>query len=940
MITYKIYRNGVLIASDITDTSYQVEGLNPSTRYEFTVVSVDENGNESNPSEIAEVRTLQPSDIVPPSVIADLAATADSSSAITLTWSAATDTVGVSGYRIKRNGVEIDTTELLTYTDRGLAAGTLYFYTVAAYDAVPNFADESNTASAMTDAATDSTAPTVPTGLTVTVTGSTTLLAEWTASTDAVGVTGYNVYVDGVLFNDTTDTFLSITALSPSTAYDITVSAFDAAANESAQCAAVTGTTSSGADVTAPTVPANLAATAASESQIDLAWDVSTDAVGVAGYNIYRNGVKIDTSATNSYSDTGLLASTSYTYTVSAFDAAGNTSAQSASDSATTNASADVTAPTIPTALTATVVSSSQINLSWTASSDAVGVAGYKIFRGSNSAGKIGFVGASISQYTVLGAETLGSTRFWDDNLGYGGGGVYKWAQNLTNTNTYWSRFNTAYQANPTTTIWFQLCAVDTDAANETNANALAVCNEIKARVPGVTIYVSAQPDYVAGPCSIAGAAGPARMDSLVSYLVGLADPQILAGPVFPDLLASEVQADGCHQDADGQATDGQILIDFFNTVGLTQIGTSATASFQNTGLTANTQYTYAVSAYDAAGNESQVSASVTARTQTGTGTAEKRALGIYAVRGPRDSTLIVNKDFVDGVVFRTGWGTLNTADGVYNFSSITSMIDQVTAVDQYISLVVFVIEPPSWVMNNVTLTWTNNFATRQPTQPLPWDTYVLGKWETFWQALGDYVYEGYQLRNHPRIKQVDCGIVGLQGVRFITAPTHASSPYSYATFEAAVKRGLHAVADQFPSKHLYYGLFGTGTGAQSGDAKKIRDALITEFNGIDYPRMGVYQETWTGEVPTAATGQLLYDVRNQAAAPAMLQACGEYGNQSAWGQCNFATNDTVQGASTYAINNFNCTYLEIYNSDLNAAGNATIMANIRTQLQTKYDSL
>jgi len=94
-----------------------------------------------------------------------------------------------------------------------------------------------------------------------------------------------------------------------------------------------------GADTQAPTVPANLAATAVSSSQINLSWTVSTDNVGVSGYRIYRGGFQIATTTTaTTYQDAGLTASTTYAYTVAAYDAAGNASAQSASASATTQA--------------------------------------------------------------------------------------------------------------------------------------------------------------------------------------------------------------------------------------------------------------------------------------------------------------------------------------------------------------------------------------------------------------------------------------------------------------------------------------------------------------------------------------------------------------------------------------------------------------------------
>lgn len=91
-------------------------------------------------------------------------------------------------------------------------------------------------------------------------------------------------------------------------------------------------------DTQAPTIPSGLSATAQSSSAINLSWSASTDNVGVTGYTIYRGGVQVGTSATTNYSDIGLSASTQYTYTVDAFDAAGNHSAQSTSASATTQA--------------------------------------------------------------------------------------------------------------------------------------------------------------------------------------------------------------------------------------------------------------------------------------------------------------------------------------------------------------------------------------------------------------------------------------------------------------------------------------------------------------------------------------------------------------------------------------------------------------------------
>jgi poly(hydroxyalkanoate) depolymerase family esterase len=94
----------------------------------------------------------------------------------------------------------------------------------------------------------------------------------------------------------------------------------------------------SGGDTTAPSVPSNLAVTGVTSSSASLSWSASTDNVGVAGYRVFRNGVQVGTAAGTAFTDSGLSASTQYTYKVAAYDAAGNVSAQSTGVTATTSA--------------------------------------------------------------------------------------------------------------------------------------------------------------------------------------------------------------------------------------------------------------------------------------------------------------------------------------------------------------------------------------------------------------------------------------------------------------------------------------------------------------------------------------------------------------------------------------------------------------------------
>lgn len=167
----------------------------------------------------------------------------------------------------------------------------------------------------------DVTAPTAPTGLTATTT-ETSVALSWGAATDAVGVAGYRISRDGVpIANQTARTFTD-TGRAPGTTHAYTVVAYDAAGNVG-PAASLTVTTRAG-DTTAPSAPTALKAVAKSQTSIALSWGAATDAVGVTGYRVTRDGALIATTASLAFTDTGLLAGRTYTYTVQARDAAGN----------------------------------------------------------------------------------------------------------------------------------------------------------------------------------------------------------------------------------------------------------------------------------------------------------------------------------------------------------------------------------------------------------------------------------------------------------------------------------------------------------------------------------------------------------------------------------------------------------------------------------------
>ncbi|TFE19744.1 chitinase [Cohnella luojiensis] len=185
----------------------------------------------------------------------------------------------------------------------------------------------------------DTQAPSAPTNLASPSKTDTSVSLSWTASTDNVGVTGYDIYKGTTLAGTSTTTSFTVTGLTASTAYSFTVKAKDAAGNVSAASNALSVTTNApSSDTTPPSAPTNLTSPSKTDTSVSLSWTASTDNVGVTGYDIFKGTTLAGTSTTTSFTVTGLTASTAYSFTVKAKDAAGNVSAASNAISVTTNA--------------------------------------------------------------------------------------------------------------------------------------------------------------------------------------------------------------------------------------------------------------------------------------------------------------------------------------------------------------------------------------------------------------------------------------------------------------------------------------------------------------------------------------------------------------------------------------------------------------------------
>ena len=186
--------------------------------------------------------------------------------------------------------------------------------------------------------AADTTAPSKPANVTAGTRTATSIALSWQPSSDDVGVVDYGMYRGGTRVGTSAATTWIFSGLTCGTNYTLAVDAADAAGNRSAQSVLLVSTTAC-SDSQAPTAPATLSASNVTQTGLTLTWSPSSDSVGVTGYDLYRNNSKVATVNATSATQSGLTCGTTYTFAVSAFDAAGNHSAQTRLDTATVGCS-------------------------------------------------------------------------------------------------------------------------------------------------------------------------------------------------------------------------------------------------------------------------------------------------------------------------------------------------------------------------------------------------------------------------------------------------------------------------------------------------------------------------------------------------------------------------------------------------------------------------
>ncbi len=612
-------------------------------------------------------------DATPPSVPTGLSGSAQSSSQVALSWNGSTDSggSGLAGYKVYRNNVQVGTTSTTSFADTGLAAGTTYTYTVSAYDHANNESGKSAAKSVTTAAAsgttgtvirvnaggpayTDSAAHTwsadtgyntgsaASTGSGIAGTSDPTLYKteRWDASASPeltysfsvpnggytvnlhfaeiysgafhTGGRVFNVSIDGARVLTNYDIYADVGANTATvktfttnvTGGVLTVSFGHVVEDPKVSAIEIIGSGGTGStDATPPSVPTGLSGSAQSSSQVALSWNGSTDSggSGLAGYKVYRNNVQVGTTSTTSFADTGLAAGTTYTYTVSAYDHANNESGKSAAKSVTTAAASGTTGTVIRVNAGGPAYTDSAAH-TWSADT------GYNT--GSAASTGSGIAGTSD--------PTLYKTERWDASaspeLTYSfsvpNGG---YTVNLHFAEIYSGAFHTGGRVF-NVSIDGARVLTNYDIYADVGANTATV-KTFPTNVTGGVLTVSfghVVEDPKVSAIEIIGSGGTGSTDAT--------PPSVPTGLSGSAQSSSQVALSwNGSTDSGGSGLAGYKV--YRNNV---QVGTTSTTSFADTGLAAGTTYTYTVSAYDHANNESGKSAAKSVTTTAAAGTTNR----------------------------------------------------------------------------------------------------------------------------------------------------------------------------------------------------------------------------------------------------------------------------------------------------------------------------
>lgn len=214
---------------------------------------------------------------------------------------------------------------------------------------------------------------------------------NWTPESGAIGISGYQIFRDGVKIGESTAAEYLDGSVSASTYYAYQVRAFNGAGEFSGLSNTLGVNTPGGVDTESPSAVDSLVVSGVSSGssrtlKVAFKWNPSTDNTGIKAYEIWRNGIKISSTQLLTYTDQNVSTYTAYDYSVKVVDIAGNYSSPGNHiivklSSYRDYGQADLKSPTAPQTLTGNLYDYNHIRLIWKAATDNKGVYGYEIWQ-------------------------------------------------------------------------------------------------------------------------------------------------------------------------------------------------------------------------------------------------------------------------------------------------------------------------------------------------------------------------------------------------------------------------------------------------------------------------------------------------------------------------------------------------------------------------------
>lgn len=622
--------------------------------------------------------TMTSPDTEPPTVPGGVTATAVWSNRIDLRWNPSTDDIAVQGYLIYRGGSYLSATGPVgsaSFFDVGLTAATTYTYTIKAIDAAGNASGLSNAYAATTRPSTDTAAPSAPSGVTASASAWNVVTVAWSSSTDDNSVSRYTIRRDGIsiaVVDGTANSFVDHSTIWSRT-YAYSIIASDPAGNASSASADASVTTSGCSCSSATLRPVSDVSSSGftpnegltrytqldeatsdgdttyvfgpSSGTANMVLGIGTSPAGTISsvtthftaeqyvrtgqpgtmnvhLELYNGTTLLATGATrnlstaySTYGDTFLVSLTSPNLLVKVVQESAGTSKRTSRftlvDAVLTYEPPDTTAPTVPASLQVAAVSSSRVNLSWLASTDSKAVQGYRVFRNGSQVGTVLVgEGAPTRRFDFLadaqGFVVSGTVQGGYDSGGNPGGSLggsgdgfqaYGDRQVLTWTGT-WEDLGAAQGS---TVTGVSLLGIDYRAASYSISHGVTLAQ--------VSVFDAAGAD-------LGVLFGGQRVGSgqFVPWTNPGAQPSVPISSVASTETVKLVITTQIEPDESGN-TYWEWNYDNL-AVGVTWTGGNRRISFSDTGLSPSTSYTYTVRAVDAAGNESNPSASSVATTR------------------------------------------------------------------------------------------------------------------------------------------------------------------------------------------------------------------------------------------------------------------------------------------------------------------------------------